>query len=338
MLIGLRARDGGEESMLLAQQLGANGCSLDGRAMPEFQETGYLTVERCWEFRRRLERFQLELTAFTHGGDVMKEQLAGRPGRDTEVENVCRTLQAMGEVYADMTPGESPVLILDQRTTYQSPGYLGGKSLPVGPGGVRLLRRDVKPAEMDSPMGEVSAAEVWERMACLYERVVPVAEESGILLATHPDDPPMEYFRGVHQVLTGLKGFAEFIERFPSPNNGLLLCLGCMAEAGENVPEVIRYFGERKRIFYVHFRNVRGTAARYDEVYPDEGQTDMRAALTALHEVGYDRSLVPDHHFGFTGHGDSLATSWAFQVGYIRGLLQGAQVPRETVTAKGEGT
>lgn len=329
MRIGLRARACSEGALRLAQQLGANGCSVDFRSTAAYKQLGYLEPEVCREYRERLRRFELEFTAFAVGGDAVRNQLMGRAGREEDAENVCRTIRAMGETFADKSPEESPVLIIDQQITYGVPGYNGYRSLPIGAGGTRLTHHDASSAEMDRPAGEVSAEEVWDRMTFLYERIIPVAEEAGIRLATHPNDPPMEYFRGVHQVLTGLQGFAEFIERLPSPNNGLLLCLGCMAEAEENVPEVIRYFGEREKIFYVHFRNVRGDADRYDEVYPDEGQTDMRAALLALREVGYDRYLVPDHHFGFAGDPGLCGTSWAFQVGYIRGLLQGAQVPRD---------
>ena len=141
-------------------------------------------------------------------------------------------------------------------------------------------------------------------------------------LATHPDDPPMAYYRGVHQALTGSEGLKRLVELVPSPYNGLLLCLGCMQEAGEDVPQVIRYFGQRTKIFYVHFRNVVGTVPRYREVFPYEGDGDMVANLKALQEAGYQGYVVPDHHFGLAGDTDWRHCSRAWQVGYIRGLMQ----------------
>jgi mannonate dehydratase len=195
----------------------------------------------------------------------------------------------------------------------------------VGRGGVLLTTFDAAriQGELDDrPAGEVSREEVWSRIAYFYERIVPVAEEYQVRLATHPDDPPMDYYRGVQQALVSFEGLKRLVELVPSPYNGLLLCLGCMQEAGENVPEVIRYFGERKKIFYVHFRNVVGAVPKYNEVFPDEGDGDMVANLRALKEVGYQEYMVPDHHFGFSDDGDWAQCSRAWQVGYMRGLMQ----------------
>jgi mannonate dehydratase len=133
----------------------------------------------------------------------------------------------------------------------------------------------------------------------------------------------MKRYRGVEQALIGFEAFKKFIDLVPSPYNGLLLCLGCMQEAGEVVPDVIRYFGERKKIFYVHFRNVIGTVPKYTEVFPDEGDGDMVTNLKALKDVNYQGYLVPDHHFGVAGDDPEYPLiSRAWQVGYLRGLLQ----------------
>ena len=237
MRIGLRARECGDEKLRFAQQLGVNGCSFGITRRAGYVEAGYVTVDTLKETRERLERYRLQMAAFTVGAEVLKNQLCGRPERKKDVDNVCRTIKAMGEVYSDSPPEESPVLIIDQRTTCWAADFPDARCLPTGPGGALLYRRNVRGDDMDAPCGDVSAAQVWDRMAYLYERIIPVAEECGIRLATHPDDPPLDYYRGVHQVLTGLAGLAEFIERFPSPNNGLLLCLGCMAEAGEDEEE-----------------------------------------------------------------------------------------------------
>jgi mannonate dehydratase len=327
MKIGLRSNDGVEDRLLFAQQIGVDGASIWAAACPGYAEHCYLTVDNVLEMRERFAKYDLELTGIGLGGECIKNQLLGLPERDQEIENVCRTLRSIGEAYADGAP--SPVLIIDQRTTYWARGgpwwHPGYERLPIGRGGTHLTTFDAEriTGELnDRPAGEVSAEEVWSRIAYFYERIVPVAEEARVRLATHPDDPPMAYYRGVHQALVNFDGLKRLVELVPSPYNGLLLCLGCMQEAGEDVPKVIRYFGQRKKIFYVHFRNVVGKVPRYREVFPDQGDGDMIANLKALQEVGYAGYIVPDHHLGLTGDSDWSHCSRAWQVGYIRGLVQ----------------
>ena len=327
MKIGLRSNNGAEDRLLFAQQVGADGASIWASACPGYTERCYLAVENVLEMRRRFARYDLKLTGIGLGGDCIKNQLLGLPGRDQEIDNVCRTIRAIGEAYADGAP--SPVVIIDQRTTYWAPRgpfwHPGYERLPVGRGGVYLTTFDADRIQGeldDKPAGEVSAEEVWSRIAYFYERIVPVAEQARVRLATHPDDPPMAYYRGVRQALVGFHGLKRLVDLVSSPYNGLLLCLGCLQEAGEDVPAAIRYFGERNKIFYVHFRNVAGAVPRYREVFPNEGDGDMVANLKALKEVGYQGYLVPDHNFGLAGDGDWAQSSRAWQVGYIRGLMQ----------------
>jgi mannonate dehydratase len=331
MKIGLRSDTGAEDRLLFARQVGADGASIWATACPGYRERCYVTVQNVREMRERFARYDLELTGIGLGGDCIKNQLLGLPERDREIENVCRTIRSIGEAYADGAP--SPVVILDQRTNYWAPKgpswHPGYERLPAGRAGVLLQTFDadrIRGELDDRPAGEVSREEVWSRIAYFYERIVPVAEEARVRLATHPDDPPMEYYRGVHQALIGCAGLKRLVELVPSPYNGLLLCLGCMQEAGEDGPAVIRTFGERHKIFYVHFRNVSGTVPRYREVLPNEGDGDMAANLQVLHEVGYEGYLVPDHNFGFAGDGDWAQCSRAWQVGYIRGLMQALRI------------
>jgi D-mannonate dehydratase len=345
MKIGLRSNNGAEDRLLFAQQVGADGASIWASACQGYTERCYLTADNVREMRERFARYDLDLTGIGLGGDCIKNQLLGLPERDREIDNVCRTIRAIGEAYADGAPsrpfacpdsrrsatgpGTSPVVIIDQRTTYWAPKgpfwHPGYERLPVGRGGVYLTTFDAERIQGDlddKPADEVSADEVWSRIAYLYERIVPVAEQARVRLATHPDDPPMSYYRGVHQALVGFDGLKRLVDLVPSPYNGLLLCLGCMQEAGEDVPAVIRYFGERNKTFYVHFRNVSGAVPRYREVFPNEGDGNMVANLKALKEVDYQGYLVPDHNFGLAGDGEWAQSSRAWQVGYIRGLMQ----------------
>ena len=175
--------------------------------------------------------------------------------------------------------------------------------------------------------GLVSADAFWERITYFLDRVIPVANEYKIRMACHPQDPgvPPEGYQGVHRVLGTIDGLKKFITIQESPYHGLNFCQGTISEDLENpgveIFDVIRYFGTRKKIFNVHFRNIRGHRDDFIEVYPDEGDVDFVKAIKVYREIGYPYMLMPDHVPLATADPDSLQ-SFAFCYGYIRGLIQ----------------
>ena len=174
--------------------------------------------------------------------------------------------------------------------------------------------------------GGVSADEMWERITYFLERVVPVAEEYKIRLACHPHDPgvPPEWFNGVARVLGTVDGMKRLVEIHDSPYHGLNLCLGTTAEMlqdpAREIRDVIRYFGQRKKIFNIHFRNIRGTRDEFQEVFPDEGDMDMHEVMKTLNEVDYPYMVMPDH---LPRHPDDPGRrqAFAFGYGYIKALI-----------------
>mgnify|MGYP001472499625 CR=1 FL=1 len=165
----------------------------------------------------------------------------------------------------------------------------------------------------------------------LWERVVPVAEEYRVQLACHPQDPGIglgKTYRGVGRPLGMAEGFKKLIDLYDSPYNGLNFCQGCMGEALENPAEdifdVIRYFGERKKIFNVHFRNIKGRLNDFVEVFPDEGDIDMIEALRVYRDVGYEYMIMPDHVPGLSGRAPR-EVGFAYGYGYIHAALQAIQ-------------
>jgi mannonate dehydratase len=199
-----------------------------------------------------------------------------------------------------------------------------------GRGGTRLSTWRLAAAKEDPPLtaaGVVSADTAWERITWFLERVVPVATEHKVRLACHPHDPgvPPRGFRGVVRVLGTVDGMKRFVDIAASPFHGLNLCLGTTAEMlqdpNREIHDVIRYFGERQKIFNIHFRNIRGRRDDFHETFPDEGDMDMVAVMRTLKQVGYPHMVMPDH---MPRHSDDPQgdQAFAFGYGYIKALLQ----------------
>ena len=149
-------------------------------------------------------------------------------------------------------------------------------------------------ADAPPERGEPIVAEaLWENIAWFLERVVPAAEENGVTLALHPDDPPMTPLRGQDRIFTKIEDFERLVQLVPSERNAICFCQGCFSEMGYDVPEAIRRLG--RHIRYAHFRNVRGCGPRFVETFHDNGQIDMAAAIRAFREIGYDGPMRPDH-------------------------------------------
>ena len=168
-------------------------------------------------------------------------------------------------------------------------------------------------------VGRHSMAEMWERITCFLEAVVPTAERVGVRLAAHPNDPPVPEYRGVAQPLGDLEGMQRLIDVIDSPSNCIFYDTGVMTEKGADAVEQVRYFGSRNRIGTVHFRNVEVATPRYKyvETFHDSGECDMFACVRAFHEVGYDGLLDPDHTPGISGDTPDTRVGWAFAIGQM---------------------
>jgi mannonate dehydratase len=243
----------------------------------------------------------------------------GKPGeRDREIDGICRIIEALAEAGIGAAKYNFNVLGIPRTTSETGRG-----------GAVLSTWRADQATDGDTLTiaGKVGAEEFWERIEYFLERVVPVATASKVRLACHPHDPmtPPGYRGFESRVLSSVEGLMRFVQTAESPYHGLNFCQGTVAEGMEDprseIGEVIRWFGSRKKIFNVHFRNIKGGRYSFTEEFPDAGDMDMPAALKIYHEVGYDGMIMPDH-VPHIDADNSMETAFAFCFGYIIALFQ----------------
>lgn len=285
------------------------------------------SVESLTRRRERVESFGIKLetvplplsSAYITRSENPNIMLGKSPERDREIDDICQMIRNTSRAGIPALKYNMSIL-----------GVVRTESTPGRGGATYSTFHYEKAANRDTPTeaGPVSAEAAWERIGYFVKRVMPVAEEYKVRLACHPHDPGMPEpagFRGVHRVLGSVAGLKKFIELSPSPYHGLNFCQGTVSEMlkkpGEEIYDVIRYFGSRGRIFNVHFRNIQGGFLDFQETFPDNGDVDFIRAIRTYKEVGYDGMLMPDHVPQIAGDtGGRQAFAYCF--GYIQALIQ----------------
>jgi len=137
---------------------------------------------------------------------------------------------------------------------------------------------------------------MWQNLEYWIKAVTPVAEEEGIRLGIHPDDPPVDDLGGVPRIMTDFAAFKRLIEIYPSDHNAIEFCQGTFSEMDEDIYEMIEYFASRNKVLYVHFRNVSGpTPDKFHEEFINTGYVDMVKAMKTYKDAGYTGCFMDDH-------------------------------------------
>jgi mannonate dehydratase len=242
----------------------------------------------------------------------------GLPGRDDEIATVCTLIENMGKLGIPVWCYEWMTDFNWLRTSTTTPSR--GDSLVTSFD--NSLIQDAPP----TVLGPISEDELWENLEYFLQRVLPVAEKWNVKLAMHPDDPPLSPIRGIGRIMSSVDNFQRLLDLVPSPMNGITLCQGNFTLMTDDLPTVIRQFGEQEKIFFVHFRDVMGTPEKFSETWHDAGKTDMFACMEAYKEIGFEGVLRPDHVPTVEGDSNENAgySSFGrlFALGYIHGLRQ----------------
>ncbi len=312
--LGTSLQNFNDEWLRFVRQLGVTHVFING---PRLGHDGVLEFDELLRLAKMAEAHGLELGGIENlPQDHWDEILHFGEGRHKQLENVCRTLENMARAgFPVLGYYFSIVKVWGHWRSYQAGGGRGDA-------GIKSfdyeLVKDAPPPES----GPVSVDEMWKRLQWFLEGVVPTAERVGVKLAAHQDDPPVEYLRGVGRLLTSHDAMQKLIDLVPSDYSGLEFCQGTVAEMNpDTVLDAISRFARQGKIFYVHFRNIRGCVPAFDEVFIDDGQVDMLDAMRAYSEAGFDGVITPDHSPKVTGDSDGLKGR-AFALGYMRAAMQ----------------
>ena len=324
-----------DEKLRYAAQIGVQGIQLNTPLIPgdtHWEERDLrVLVERCSERGLTLEAIENVPVHFYH------KAMLGLPGRDEQIERYCTTLRNMGRAGIPIL-GFHFMPNSVWRTARFAPGRGGAgctkfdmavvdatpdewrEYLPTS-----LGRQEVMPL-FGKGEAVIDAETMWANYAYFIRAVLPVAEEAGVKMALHPDDPPVPMLGGVARLFGSLDGFKRAWELNPTSSAwGLDLCLGCCSEmpgGARNVRETIEFFGPKGRIFYVHFRDVQGTVPNFQECFIGEGNFDPAEALMLLKRNGFTGFLLDDHVPHMDGDTDWNHRGRAHAIGYMQGLMQ----------------
>ncbi len=331
--IGKGLGDTAEETLCFYRQIGVEAVNMPPRICMQVAarglvpptQTGPRGPQPLWE-AKELYRVAEHIRSFGLLPSAMSLPISGNilMGKEERHEDVTR-IQECIRIAARVG---IRVLTYSFTALRASEGYAAQKGRGRGGSSLRDFSYDrIRNLSPLPDVGRHSVAEMWEHLTFFLDAVVPVAEEVGVRLAAHPNDPPVPIYRGVAQPLSDLRGLEHLIERVDSPSNCVFFDTGVLTEMGEDAVQAIHYFGTRDRIAIVHFRNVRVQAPqeRYVETFIDRGDCDMLACMKALQDVGYTGMVDPDHTPAIDKDTRDTRMGWAFAIGHMLALRDAAE-------------
>ena len=308
-----------EAGMRRAKQLGVNHVITGGPALP-------WTESQLRSTMNNLKQGGLTLGNLMMGG--FPNTLYGKPGRDEEIEKVKQSIRAAGKAGL-------PVIEYNFYAHRAVEGYYEQLDPERGNSGWTSFDyarvKDLPPLPKE---GAHSLEEMWANVTYFLKAVIPVAEEAGVRMALHPNDPPAPISRGSGQIVGTVEGWRRLVDIIPSKCNGITFDCGVTREMGHDPVETCRYFGRKDCINHVHYRNVRVNKPyeNYSEVFIDEGFNDMFAVMRELVRQKYPRLIYPEHprgldadkerdgfKSGYPGGGGYAA--FAYNVGFAKAML-----------------
>lgn len=247
----------------------------------------------------------------------------GLPGREAEIDNYAAAIRALAEIGV-------PMVCYNWMAGL---GWYRTNANVLGRGGALVSEFDANAAKQQglTEWGEVSEQKIWSNLEYFLKAVIPVAEQAGVRMALHPDDPPRSPLRGIGRILTSADHYRRVLNMIPSPINGITFCQANFKLMGEDIAALIREWCLQKKIFFVHLRDVEGNREHFQEVFHDEGPVDLAQMLRIYYECGYEGPMRPDHAPTMEGEANDrpgyAMTGKLFAFGYMKGAMDALGIP-----------
>ncbi len=297
---------------------------------------GVVKEEKIWSYedlsilKKDMAKHDLELEALENfSPGFWYDVLLNGPKRDEQIKNLKQLIRNMGKAGIPIMGYNFSLAGVAGRTIGP---YARGKALSVGLEGYSEALDTPIPKGMvwnmiydtNAPEGNIetiSHKELIKRYRNFISEMIPVAEEAGVKLAVHPDDPPLKEVRKQPRLGYHPDHYKEVMAFDDSPNHVMELCLGTLAEmVDSDVYEALEHFAENNKIGYIHIRNIRGKVPNYKETFIDDGDIDMERIIKILKKHKFDGVLIPDHAPQVTCKAPWDA-GMAFAMGYIKALV-----------------
>ena len=266
----------------------------------------------------------------------MPDILLAGPNRDRQIEEICQMIRnsaAAGILYMKYNLTFHGVVRTSRSVA--KPGQPDPVTIKGAKGRGESYYNEFiyEGAKQDPPLtiaGLVSEELYWERHHLLSRACRPCRQRYKVKIACHPQDPGMpkgKGWRGIQPVLGMVDGLKKFVSIMDSPYHGLNFCIGTVAEMlvnpNEELPDIIRWFGTRKKIHNVHFRNIQGGFLNFRETFIDNGDIDMLKMARVFKEVGYDGMFQPDHMplVDIEGPSGSSVAGHFYALAYIKAVI-----------------
>jgi mannonate dehydratase len=300
-----------QQWLIFARQLGAVDYVSNSPSLPS--EGGKWQLQDLIKLRLAVEQFDLKLSAIENVPISFYDHIMlGGPNRDQQIENMIFSIR-------NMARAGIPIF-----GYHWMPSHVWRTKPVVIRGGALATAFDYELAKTfpQTHDREYTEDEMWKNLEEWIKIITPIAEEEGIRLGIHPCDPPVEKLGGIPMLFRSFDSYKRLIEIYPSDSNAIEFCQGTFSEMNEDIYEMIEYFGSRKKILYVHFRNVSGQVPVFYEEFINTGYVDMHKAMKIYNKVNFDGFFIDDHVPYMDGDSPAAHRGRAFASGYMQALIQ----------------